>query len=65
MVFIILVLLNGCSTIAPTSKSAVEAISPTSDEAPKEVKVNEFILGAGDKVEIIVYRHDDLKRTFR
>ena len=64
-VLIIFVLLNGCSTIAPTSKSTVEAISPTSDEVPKEIKVNEFILGSGDKVEIIVYRHDDLKRTIQ
>lgn len=43
-VLIIFVLLNGCSTIAPTSKSTVGAVSPASDEVPKEIKVNEFIL---------------------
>lgn len=65
LVFIIIVLLNGCSIIGTSSKNTKEPVSLASDEVPKEVKVNEFILGAGDKVEIIVYRHDDLKRTIQ
>ncbi|OGW37830.1 MAG: hypothetical protein A2Y97_04030 [Nitrospirae bacterium RBG_13_39_12] len=62
-VLIISILLNGCSTIGTTSKTTEGGVSPASDEEPKEVKLNEFILGPGDRVEIIVYRHDDLKRT--
>jgi polysaccharide export outer membrane protein len=64
-VLIIFVLLNGCSTIAPTSKSTVGAVSPASDEVPKEIKVNEFILGPGDKIEVLVYRNADLQRTIQ
>ncbi len=62
-VIVCLILLNGCATTGSTSKVTKEGGSPVSDEASKEVKITEFILGPGDKVEIIVYRHDDLKRT--
>jgi len=57
------ILLNGCSTIGTTSKKTEGAVSPASDEEPKEVKLNEFILGPGDKIEVLVYRNDDLQRT--
>lgn len=63
LVFSFFVLLNGCATTGSTSKVIEEGVSPVSDEVPKEVKVTEFILGPGDKIEIIVYRNDDLKRT--
>jgi polysaccharide export outer membrane protein len=63
IVLIIFVLLNGCATTGIPSKTTGDAISPVSDEVPKDIKVKEFILGPGDKVEIIVYRQDDLKRT--
>lgn len=62
-VIICLVLLSGCATTNTTSKTAEETALSVSDEVPKEVKVTEFILGPGDKIEIIVYRHDDLKTT--
>ncbi len=62
-VIICLVLLSGCATTNTTSKTAEETALSVSDEVPKEVKVTEFILGPGDKIEILVYRHDDLKRT--
>ncbi|HDH04989.1 MAG TPA: polysaccharide export protein [Nitrospirae bacterium] len=58
------VLLGGC---ASTGKK-VEDISDTpsvSDDVPEEIKITEFILGAGDTIEIAVYRHDDLKRSIR
>ena len=58
-----LILISGCSTVGTASKTTEEASSSASDEGPKEVKVNEFILGPGDKIEILVYRNDDLKRT--
>lgn len=60
LVLIILVLSNGCSTVGTTSK--INEVYPSSDEV-KEVKITEFILGSGDQVEIMVYRHNDLKRT--
>jgi polysaccharide export outer membrane protein len=56
-----LMILAGCSTTNKTSKSAQEIAPSVSDEAPKEVKLTEYILGPGDKIEILVYRHDDLK----
>jgi len=60
---ICLVLSGGCATTA--SKGTEDAVLPVpvSSEAAEEVKVTEFILGPGDKIEIIVYRQDDLKRT--
>lgn len=63
IVLIIFVLLNGCSTTGTPSKATEETISSVSEEVPREVKVKEFILGPGDKIEIIVYRQDDLRRT--
>jgi polysaccharide export outer membrane protein len=57
--FIFLLLINGCATTDSISKGSEEAVQPTS----KEIKLTEFILGPGDRVEIMVYRHDDLKRT--
>lgn len=58
-----LILLNGCATTGTTSKVDEEIIHPVSDESHKEVKVTEFILGPGDRIEIMVYRHGDLNRT--
>lgn len=52
---------SGCSSVVPKSKLA--EFPPASDEVKREVKITEFILGPGDRVEITVYRHDDLKRT--
>jgi len=61
-VVVCFVLLSGCATTGSTSKD-VAVIPPVSDEAPEKVRITEFILGPGDRIEIIVYRHDDLKRT--
>lgn len=63
LMLITLVILNGCSTLGTLSTNTEETGSSGSDEGPKEVKINEFILGPGDKIEISVYRNDDLKRT--
>jgi polysaccharide export outer membrane protein len=62
LIIIYCFLLNACATTTTTSKVSEEAVSPTTEETLKEVKVREFILGPGDEIEIIVYRHDDLKR---
>jgi polysaccharide export outer membrane protein len=56
---IFFLILCGCATTESTSKT----IQPLPEEKTKEIKLTEFILGPGDTVEIIVYRHDDLKRT--
>lgn len=60
-ILILFAFLGGCSTVGTTSKA--EEVSPSSDEVQAEVRITEYILGPGDRVEIMVYRHDDLKRT--
>ena len=62
-VLIFFMLINGCASTGKKPKATEGTVSPLSEEIPTEIKVNEFILGPGDKIEIIVYRHDDLKRT--
>lgn len=57
VILIIFVLLGGCSTVG--TKSKTDEVSPPFAEA----KITEFILGVGDRVEIMVYRHNDMKRT--
>jgi polysaccharide export outer membrane protein len=54
---VFLFLVQGCGT----SKGPFVPVEQMQAEAP--ARVAEFILGPGDKLEIIVYRHDDLKRT--
>jgi polysaccharide export outer membrane protein len=63
IVFIFSVLLNGCATLETKPEDAQKEVPPVSKEVPKEAKMKEFILGPGDKIEISVYRHDDLKKT--
>lgn len=57
--FLVLVLLLGPGCGA--SKNPVVPLDQFQKESP--AKVTEFILGAGDKIDITVYRNDDLKRT--
>ncbi len=47
-----------------TKDNAGAELSDSSSEE-KEVVISEFILGAGDEIEIKVYRHDDLNRRIR
>lgn len=63
LILIFFVLLNGCATTGTTLKTTEETVSPVSDEVPKDVKIKEFILGPGDRIDVIVYRQDDLRRT--
>jgi polysaccharide export outer membrane protein len=51
--------LQGCGSPIEISPDALSEGSPK-EHAPK---VSEFILGPGDRLEITVYRHDDLTRT--
>lgn len=55
-----LLFVNGCAT----NKTA-ENVSLEPPPAPNELKITEFILGAGDTIEVTVYRNDDLKRTIQ
>jgi len=55
---IALLIIVGCATTT-YDKASESTFSET-----KELKVTEYILGAGDKVEISVYRHDELSKTF-
>ena len=49
---------QGCSSMR--SDSHLNSDQLVGEEA---AKVSEFILGAGDRIEIVVYRNDDLRRT--
>lgn len=60
------VLLTGCASHKAALKAddEAQAVQKTaSGDMPGEVRVSEFILGPWDKIEIVVYRHDDLKRS--
>lgn len=59
------VVLGGCATTNTNPKTSEESVSSASEEALREIKITEFILGPGDRVEIIVYRNDDLRRTIQ
>lgn len=65
LVLIPFVLLNGCATVGTKSEDTKKVVPPVSNEVPKEARRNEFILGPGDKIQIEVYRHDDLKKTIQ
>jgi polysaccharide export outer membrane protein len=54
---ICLLLLTGCASTTASD------VPQAPEETPNEIKITEFILGAGDTIEISVYRHDDLKKT--
>ena len=69
--FISLIILFGCSTANTISKDSVGQAKEQSvveekgaeDGQENEAKITEFILGPGDRLEIAVYRNDDLKKT--
>lgn len=63
-VFICLILLTGCAATKASSTTAQD-VPQAPEETPKEIKVTEFILGAGDTIEISVYRNDELKKTIK
>ncbi len=52
------ILFSGCAT----KKSLVKPESEEKVFEEKKVAISEFILGPGDKIEIAVWRYDDLKR---
>jgi polysaccharide biosynthesis/export protein len=57
--------LNGCATVGGKAEpSAIVSPGPPKDGL-QVVKNNAFILGPGDKIQIEVYRHDDLKKTIQ
>ena len=71
--FISLIILFGCSTTNTVSKDSLGQAKEQSVVEEKgaeggqenEAKITEFILGPGDRLEIAVYRNDDLKRTIQ
>ena len=64
-VSVLLLLVNGCASTGKNAKDVSELSAAGSEEQPKGLKINEFILGAGDTIEITVYRHDDLKKSIK
>jgi polysaccharide export outer membrane protein len=61
-ILVFLILVSGCISPGKNVRNVSE-LSGASDETKDELKVSEFILGAGDSIEISVYRHDDLKKN--
>jgi polysaccharide export outer membrane protein len=53
-----LLLINGCATTS--SEKFGEGALPKSGN----LHLNEYVLGPGDRIEITVYRHDELNKTF-
>jgi len=53
------VLFTGCASSGSTSNVA----GPEPMAAEKQSMASEFTLGVGDTIEIVVYRHDDMKLT--
>ena len=45
--------------------SGKQAPMPEVEPESKPVQISEFILGVGDSIEVTVYRHDDLKKTYK
>lgn len=64
MVITCLILSGGCATTNTVTED-VKNSAAVSEEAPDKVEVTEFILGAGDTIEITVYRHEDLKKNIQ
>lgn len=58
--FLLTTVLIGCASSA-TKNGDVE----TTPVEVKDVRVSEFVLGAGDTIEISVYRQDDLKKAVK
>jgi len=58
---IIIMIIALLSLSACASKTPFAPVEQVPSEAPPQTL--EFILGQGDKIDIQVYRHDDLKRT--
>ncbi len=59
LIVVFLFLAQACGS----SKGPFVPVEQTQAENPAMPR--EFILGAGDKIEIVVYRNDDLKRTIQ
>jgi len=62
------VLLLGAFGCATTEQKAASSVPPAatgeaSGDQIGELRLSEFTLGAGDKLEIVVYRHEDLRRS--
>ncbi|MBI5238719.1 MAG: polysaccharide export protein [Deltaproteobacteria bacterium] len=63
-----LFLFQGCAWVKTAAKTdelvePAPAVSEADRPVPDAPKISQFILGPGDKVEITVYRNDDLKLT--
>ena len=70
LIIIFMTFISACGTDKKFTKnnSVAEASKKNTDvdlEGGKEIVLSEFILGVGDEVEIMVYRHDDLSRKIR
>jgi polysaccharide biosynthesis/export protein len=57
LLFWTVVLLNGCAS------DVIKPNDETIGQDPNSIRISEFILGHGDKIDVTVYRHDELKRT--
>lgn len=58
LALVMLILFQGCATVAGKPV-------PVAEEQGQVPKAPELVLGPGDKIDISVYRHDDLSKTFQ
>ncbi len=60
-------LISGCASTGkkagPTAGAGSEEFPEVGSGPPGDMKLSEFIIGAGDELEITVLRHDDMRRT--
>lgn len=61
LILVVVAFLGGCAT----TENGLKKGTDKEKVRIEPVKVSEFILGAGDTIEITVYRHDDLKKTVK
>lgn len=62
---IFFVLLNGLAPFKTASDGTKDPVTLVTNGESKEIEMNEFVLGPGDKMNIEVYPHDDLKNTIQ
>lgn len=64
---LVVLLASGCAATGKKAASHEPAPAPQTEEADvaqvEDLHIGEFLIGPGDKIEVKVYRHDDLERS--
>ena len=54
--------LSGCQTYYPVTEMNELDYAPVVELLPQQIQMSEAVLGPGDRIEMTVYRHNDLNR---